>query len=671
MIRYTNLVLINDPSNPGEYGTENISMFVNPHIEGFLIGMSPRVATSMGDLFTSNGTIFGVHSGRSIEGGYLNNLVNIVLDGMQGNSDQTAIRNVTFGKMSNQDVAIASAKFDAFGNNTLARTKFEDTIMDMASKSMQDLKINQQINILYHNSYKMLGNSRDDSKLKEALEPRGFTMEVDGVLYSLMGKREQQADFVPFPSWRFSNRGGGFSKVLDKTNAQLYDMSKADHNAMIRAIHGEIDTGQGMKNTSHPDYRKTEFPGWEFVQGGYVIPKNWESNSDYLDGDDFGMENVVLRKMKDENGRPIQVDWEDANAGPVTAPDYLKDSPSRKGGTVFKLSDLIGNDYDSDRRATNPHDQEFPVHQKYNSKVPLKSLLTLVSMEQPQHGRIEEGNFEFKYFAPAGFTGVDSVRYRIADLSGKDVWETAYIFVGTGVNPSIVNHVPEAGDDSFTVSRGKPVVLDVLANDVDPEGGALKVVQVGFPDHKTDVGMPQFGTAEIVNGQLVYTPSEYFTGTDRFIYIAADESGARTRRGEVSVTMDGNDIVVPPPTNNDPNARNDSATTDEDNPVTINVLNNDRDSDGDALSVTSAGDASNGTTRVNGDGTITYTPDAGFSGNDSFDYTIDDGNGGQATATVNVTIASVNDAPVARGDTAATDEDNAVIINVLGNDSDA
>ena len=78
-------------------------------------------------------------------------------------------------------------------------------------------------------------------------------------------------------------------------------------------------------------------------------------------------------------------------------------------------------------------------------------------------------------------------------------------------------------------------------------------------------------------------------------------------------------------------------TTAEDTPTTITVLGNDSDVDGDTLSVTSASDPANGTVVINPDGTIGYTPDADFTGTDTFTYTISDGNGGTDTATVTVT----------------------------------
>ena len=77
----------------------------------------------------------------------------------------------------------------------------------------------------------------------------------------------------------------------------------------------------------------------------------------------------------------------------------------------------------------------------------------------------------------------------------------------------------------------------------------------------------------------------------------------------------------------------------------------------------------NGTVTFAG-GSVTYTPNGNFNGSDSFTYTVSDGNGGTDTATVNVTVNPVNDAPVAADDSATTDEDTPVTVNVVANDTD-
>ena len=84
-------------------------------------------------------------------------------------------------------------------------------------------------------------------------------------------------------------------------------------------------------------------------------------------------------------------------------------------------------------------------------------------------------------------------------------------------------------------------------------------------------------------------------------------------------------------------ANDDTAATDEDTPVTIDVLGNDSDIDGDTLSVDSVTDPANGSV-VNNDTDVNYTPDANFTGSDAFTYPVSDGHGGTDTATVTITV---------------------------------
>ena len=120
-----------------------------------------------------------------------------------------------------------------------------------------------------------------------------------------------------------------------------------------------------------------------------------------------------------------------------------------------------------------------------------------------------------------------------------------------------------------------------------------------------------------------------------------------------------------------PLAMDDSAVTNTNVSVDIDVLSNDTDRDGDALSVTMAINGMHGSTTVNSDNTITYTPDQDFDGQDSFTYTISDGNNGTGTATVVIQVgAMVNHAPIAVNDSVTTNQGESILIDVLGNDSD-
>ena len=163
----------------------------------------------------------------------------------------------------------------------------------------------------------------------------------------------------------------------------------------------------------------------------------------------------------------------------------------------------------------------------------------------------------------------------------------------------------------------------MLANDSDPDSDPLTVTGATTPAH---------GTAVVnANNTITYTPTTGYTGPDSFTYSISDGRG-----GTASATVS---ITVSPAGNRPPVAVSNSATTAFNTAVTINVLANDSDPDGDPLTVTGATTPAHGTAMVNANNTITYTPATGYSGPDSFTYSISDGRGGTASATVSITVS--------------------------------
>ena len=162
---------------------------------------------------------------------------------------------------------------------------------------------------------------------------------------------------------------------------------------------------------------------------------------------------------------------------------------------------------------------------------------------------------------------------------------------------------------------------------------------------------------------LTYTPNPGYSGTDDLIFTVNDEvSGIGVAQVEIAVG-----VSTP---NNLPVAADDVSATDEDVAVTIVVLANDGDADDDGLSVVSVTQGANGATSINANDSVTYTPSANFNGNDDFDYTISDGNGGIDTASVSVAVTAVNDAPVADDQSVNTNKNAAVDISLTGSDVD-
>jgi large repetitive protein len=146
------------------------------------------------------------------------------------------------------------------------------------------------------------------------------------------------------------------------------------------------------------------------------------------------------------------------------------------------------------------------------------------------------------------------------------------------------------------------------------------------------------------------------------------------RRGTDEKTKDANPKAVPPPSNRSPTASADNATTSEDVAVTIAVLANDNDPDGDPLTPSIQDQAQHGTASVNGDGSITYTPAANYNGSDGFTYRVSDGRGGTSDpANVQISVTAVNDPPVANDDAFTATQAVPLSVDapgVLSNDTD-
>ena len=204
--------------------------------------------------------------------------------------------------------------------------------------------------------------------------------------------------------------------------------------------------------------------------------------------------------------------------------------------------------------------------------------------------------------------------------------------------PAMAADAPVANDDSATVAEGGTVTVvngtdtSVLDNDTDTDADPL----TAYLD--TDVIN---GTLTLnSDGTFSYTHDGSETTSDSFTYHANDGTSDSILAATVNITITSE--------NDPPVANDDSASTDEDTPVNINVLANDSDVDvGDILIVISVSDPANGTAVIEVDNTVTYTPDADYNGPDSFTYTISDGNEGSDTATVSITVNPVNDPPVA------------------------
>jgi len=274
--------------------------------------------------------------------------------------------------------------------------------------------------------------------------------------------------------------------------------------------------------------------------------------------------------------------------------------------------------------------------------------LAVTAVTEPAHGTTVIAGNAILYTPAPGFVGSDAFAYTVSDGRGGSAGANVGVIVGARPNQA-----PIARNDAATTPFGQPVTIDALANDSDPDGDTLTLLEVGAPAH---------GAAVISAGKVVYTPAAGYSGNDRFTYTIGDGHGA-TATATITVT------VAPVP-NRAPVAVDDAASAIVGQALTIAVLANDSDPDGDTLTITSLTVPLHGSAAIAG-GAVVYTPAAGYSGSDRFAYTISDGHGGSATATVTVTIAPLpNQPPLAVDDTASVIPGASVTIPVLANDSD-
>ena len=275
------------------------------------------------------------------------------------------------------------------------------------------------------------------------------------------------------------------------------------------------------------------------------------------------------------------------------------------------------------------------------------------------------GTVQYNYSLDGGmpqasgtFTGLDAGNYVVTVTDGN-----ACTF---DVAVEILSNCTDAIDDINNTYINVAVDGNVLTNDEDAEGNTQVV---------TANTQPVNGSVVVnADGTYTYTPNMDFVGTDMFTYTICD-NGIPQACDTANVVIEVSDIPVNDE-NNPPVANNDTATTDAGMPVAIVVLPNDFDPDGDTVTVTpgSVTDPTNGTAVLNADGTVTYTPDPGFTGEDTFTYQIcDDGTPSLCDeATVTVTVNPENDVneTVANDDAYNGDQDGPITGNVSDNDSD-
>nr|MDP0502520.1 Ig-like domain-containing protein [Verrucomicrobiota bacterium JB025] len=267
--------------------------------------------------------------------------------------------------------------------------------------------------------------------------------------------------------------------------------------------------------------------------------------------------------------------------------------------------------------------------------------LDYVVTGNPAHGTLS-GEAPFLTYTPAvGYSGSDSFSFKANDGQADSNVATVAITVRQE------NTAPVASSGFVGTSEDTPVSFTLDGSDVN--GDALTFTVTSSPQNGTLSGTPP---------QLTYTPADGFSGVDSLTFRVNDglvNSGLAT----VSITVaDVNDPPV---------AYSLSKQTIEGTPVSITLTGEDPNGDMLGYSVTTG--PSHGV--LSGSAPLlTYTPESGFSGLDSFRFKVNDGEEDSALATVSITVIEENNPPVARDISATTVQKRSVSLTLSGSDPD-
>ncbi|TOL67679.1 RTX toxin, partial [Vibrio parahaemolyticus] len=273
--------------------------------------------------------------------------------------------------------------------------------------------------------------------------------------------------------------------------------------------------------------------------------------------------------------------------------------------------------------------------------------LSIESASVPkEQGTVEVVNGKLVFTPAENFNGDAEITYTVTDGALTDQATVKVTVNAVNDTPVVESNVA----DQTLAEDFTPYTIDLntVFSDVDNVDGELKFSVSGNSNIQV----------AIVNGIATITPTADWNGSETLTFTATDPSGE-----SVSQTVDFTvtpvaDIVA------------DKATVVEDTPTIIKVLGNDTFEGKDkVVSLDAENGPKNGTVIVNNDGTVTYTPDDNYVGKDTFTYVVTSGGVSEST-TVEVNVTPVNDAPVAKNDISTTQEDTAVTIDVLSNDTD-
>ena len=366
----------------------------------------------------------------------------------------------------------------------------------------------------------------------------------------------------------------------------------------------------------------------------------------YTPGADYVGVDTVSYEIENGNGQ-TSTGIATIAVAPLTAPPVA-------------LPDIVIVQPETTNNAINPLSNDVDLS---GTGLTIDNVTSVLTVPGGNPGTFSNTDTSISYSPAPSFVGVETLSYTAIDGNGA---------TGTGVITISVLGVPSALPpvavlDAAAVTTGSSNnIIDVVSNDIDPEGNGLTITAVSSI---TTVPLGATSTVSTDGNTVSYTPGAGFIGVETLSYTVTDSNGASSN-GAVTVVVAGLPTGIPPV------ALPDLVTVNANSSNNLTVLDNDLDTTSSGLTITAISSAGTvppgreGSLSTDGN-TIGYSPDANFSGVETINYTITDGNGVTSSTIATVVISALPLPPVAIPDvaTVTTDSSN-VTIDVLNNDAD-
>jgi hypothetical protein len=656
--RFENLMGINNIDSPFGYGLYVGNDFghyqlLGSHLEGYLVGLRPPVVDQE-NIVKNNyfNNVWSIFAGR---GFIRRSLMVKFVDNKFGTLSQSALQK-GLERLSQKDYIASPAKREHNKIGLIQPSKLKG-----GSYNFRRLDLNKQYNYVFMNDFSLTLRAPTFH-----FHPREFIMQIDGQTYEIYNKQEQHPDFIPWPSEFVDSPPEGLKAgkwlrhelpdfFIDKNNVELVAFSKANKEAILD-YHKEvyIVPGQHPRSNVNSGFKGIyeKWPDFQWaMMGGDLLPRNWQDDPNYIDGDTMRMYNTVLKKADTKKYFP----------SPLVAVDDVVDLTITRGSKAW-----VKNDDGSYTIKKWNFNRLFTENDIYSGRDPL--VVSRIQTLTDNGGRFEtyeltgekvSDNSGAKrvdihptYFPPTDFKGVDTFEIEVSESwRGQRAKSRVTLTLGGTAIPKY----PVANPDSATIKGGETGNIDVLSNDTHPEDKALSLQSVENVYN---------GKVEISDDKISYKAPLNFTGETTFSYVVADTDGG-TAKGLVTVNVtksaeygggeppaEESPELEPVPIQPLPEERPPVLAVDDQawflwsknakkNKVKINVLKNDV---GRKKRIISFTQPKHGRLEVqkNRKGQMKrfwyFQTNQSFIGKDQFTYTMRDRDGNEATAVVTVEI---------------------------------